>query len=53
MKEKNINFVLFILGLIGPILSSILFKKIKCTALKKALQYLIPILAAFVLIYIV
>lgn len=53
MKEKNINFVLFILGLVGPIWASILLKKIKCIPLRNALQYLIPILAAFMLIYIV
>lgn len=53
MKAKNINFVLFILGLIGPTLASILLKKIKCIPLMNALEYLILVLVAFALIYII
>ena len=53
MKDKNINFALFILSTFGSVIMPLLLKKIKCTPLKNALQYLITILVAFVLIYIV
>lgn len=53
MKEKNINFVLFILGTLASVIMPLLLKNIKCTSLKNMLQYLIPILVAFVLICIV
>ena len=53
MKEKNINFALFILGTLASVIMPLLLKKLKCTSLKNILQYLIPILVAFMLIYIV
>lgn len=38
MKDKNINFALFILSTFGSVIMPLLLKKIKCTPLKNALR---------------
>ena len=53
MKEKNINFILFILGTLVPILLEVLLNNIHYTPLRMFIQYFILIVIAFLLIYIV
>ena len=53
MKDKNINFILFILGTIGIPILEYLFTNIHNHQLKKIILYFVLIVIAFILNYLI